>query len=138
MSELDEVRHLLTLATFPGLQQTLRNYEQSLVNQEQMELAPPFPETASASTAEAPTVSIEPQPKVAPLAPRPVFGGRDQIYTPILDFAWDQGGYNSETVTIYVELPDVGSVKDQVHCSFTTTSFDLIVSSSTSPSHLPL
>jgi hypothetical protein len=138
MSELDQVRHLLTLATFPGLQQTLKNYEQTLLSQEQqMELATPgadpIPESSPTDAIDTPAPS-NPQPKVASSAapltppPPPVFGGRDQIYTPILDFAWDQGGYNSETVTIYVELPDVGSVKDQVRCSFTTTSFDLIVS----------
>lgn len=140
MSELEEVRHLLTLATYPGLQQHLRNYEQQLLlqsagqqttaNNETMEVC----ESTSNQTRSPPSTDNTPSPSSMSKTssstppPPPVFGGRDQIYTPIIDFAWEQGGYNSETVTVYVEIPDVGSVKDQVHCSFTATSFDLIVS----------
>jgi hypothetical protein len=131
MTELDEVRHLLSLATFPGLQQLLRDYEGSL---SKMEIVPETTQTpAAAAPPVAPEVSA---PKVATLPPPPVFGGRDQLYVPIVDFAWDQGGYNSETVTVYVELDNVGTVKDQVHCSFTPTSFDLIVSLPSHSSHL--
>ena len=38
-----------------------------------------------------------------------------------------QGDYNSEKVTVYVMegIDGVGSVKDQVTCSFTKGSFDL-------------
>ena len=38
-----------------------------------------------------------------------------------------QGGYNSPTVTVYVNLPGVGTVKDSVHCHFDRNSFDLTV-----------
>jgi hypothetical protein len=135
MTELDEVRHLLTLATFPGLQQLLRDYESTL---SKMDIVPETttPQTEAAASV-APISEVAAAPKVAnlplPPAPVPVFGGRDQIYVPITDFAWDQGGYNSETVTVYVELDNVGTVKDQVNCSFTASSFDLIVM----PSPLP-
>lgn len=40
-------------------------------------------------------------------------------------FAWDQGGYNSPKVSVYVTLEGVGSAKDRVSCSFTPRGFDL-------------
>lgn len=150
-SELEEVRHLLTLATYPGIQQHLRKYEQTLLQSqaqaqaqqsETMEVceSPTSSANITATTASSSlsssidnrsskveNMTSQPKETLAP-PPPPVFGGRDQMYTPIVDFAWDQGGYNSETITIYVELPDVGTVKDQVHCNFTATSFDLVVS----------
>lgn len=49
------------------------------------------------------------------------------IYNAISDYAWDQGGYNSPLVTIFVELPGVGAVKDNVSFSCTALSFDLKV-----------
>ena len=49
------------------------------------------------------------------------------LYTPIDDFAWDQGAHNSPTVTVYVNLPDVGDVKSGVSVIFGKDSFDLTV-----------
>lgn len=40
-------------------------------------------------------------------------------------FAWDQGGYNSPKVSVYVPLEGVGAAKERVSCSFTTRGFDL-------------
>ena len=48
-------------------------------------------------------------------------------FTPINRFSWDDSGYNKPTVTVYVDLPNVGSVKDSVDCVFTPYSFDLTV-----------
>eukprot|EP01034_Spumella_vulgaris_P031339 gene31339-38716_t len=45
----------------------------------------------------------------------------------IEDFAWDQGEYNTPTVSVFVDLEDVGSVKDRVNVEFTKNSFDLTV-----------
>mmetsp|Transcript_33601 Transcript_33601/g.42308 ORF Transcript_33601/g.42308 Transcript_33601/m.42308 type:complete len:251 (+) Transcript_33601:97-849(+) len=60
-----------------------------------------------------------------PPAP-PAAASQNRItYTPIESFAWDQGEYNSEWVTIYVMLDGVGSVKDNIICDFTQASFDL-------------
>ena len=44
-------------------------------------------------------------------------------------FAWDQGEYNSQWVTVYLtsDLDGVGAVKDAVTCDFTESSFDLKV-----------
>ena len=48
-------------------------------------------------------------------------------FVPIENFAWDQGGYNSSTITILVELPGVGSVKQNCKIEFGKCSFDLTV-----------
>ena len=53
--------------------------------------------------------------------------GRPFTFPPA-DFAWDQGtGYATPTVSVFVELPGVGEVKDNVAFSCTPTSFDLKV-----------
>lgn len=49
------------------------------------------------------------------------------LYIPIENYAWDQGEYNSPTVSIFVELEGVGSVKESVSVSFSKTGFDLTV-----------
>ena len=49
-------------------------------------------------------------------------------YTPIDKFAFDEGGYKGPFVTLYIDLPDVGSIpREQITCDFTKDSFDLIV-----------
>lgn len=50
-------------------------------------------------------------------------------FVPIDKFAFDAGSYNSPFVTLYIELPGVGSLveKENVFCKFTSTSFDLII-----------
>lgn len=60
-------------------------------------------------------------PKRAPAAPA---GAQ---YIPIESMAWDQGEYNSAHVTVYVDLPGVGAVKDKVTCEFGKYSFDLVI-----------
>lgn len=50
-------------------------------------------------------------------------------FTPVDRFSFDAGGYNSQFVTIYIPLPNVGSSipRDFIKCSFSKDSFDLIV-----------
>eukprot|EP01083_Nonionella_stella_P094841 266201_1 len=51
-------------------------------------------------------------------------------YKPIHKFAFDSGSYNSPTVTIYISIPNIGSIPDpssQITCKFTSTSFDLTI-----------
>jgi len=43
-------------------------------------------------------------------------------------FAFDAGGYNSAFITLYIDLPGVGSLdRSQIKCDFTSGSFDLVV-----------
>jgi calcyclin binding protein len=132
MSELDEVRYLLSQATFPGVKSVLQTYERKLLDAQkdeviteekqeiQTEDTPPSPpeETKKSST-----VELKKDVKVA----APVSTGGRVVYTPITDFAWDQNGYDSPIVTVYVDIEGVGTVKDNVKCDFTKSSFDLVV-----------
>ena len=60
-------------------------------------------------------------------APPPVVSSSVK-YVPIDRFAFDAGGYNAPFVTLYVDLPGVGSIpRENVECSYTPDSFDLIV-----------
>lgn len=44
-------------------------------------------------------------------------------------FSWDQGEYNSPTVTVYVDIDGIGTLKDtpNITCQFTKDTFDLKV-----------
>ena len=62
-------------------------------------------------------------------APAPAVSSTNKKhYTPIDKFAFDEGGYKGPFVTLYIDLPDVGSIpREQITCDFTKDSFDLIV-----------
>lgn len=82
------------------------------------EAAPP---AAAPVPAPAPTPAAAVPAAVAPVVP-------SQHYTTIDKYAFDAGGYNSPTVSIYIALPNVGSIpRDNITCSFSASSFDLIV-----------
>jgi len=50
------------------------------------------------------------------------------MYVPIDKFAFDDGGYSGQFVTLYIDLPGVGGIdKNNITCHFTKDSFDLIV-----------
>lgn len=46
-------------------------------------------------------------------------------YTTVDRFSWDQGGYSTPKVSVYVPLEGVGAAKERVSCSFTSCGFDL-------------
>ena len=48
-------------------------------------------------------------------------------YVSIDRFAFDAGGYNEAFVTLYIDVANVGTVRDSVTCKFTKSSFDLII-----------
>jgi hypothetical protein len=45
----------------------------------------------------------------------------------IQDFSWAQGSYGTSDLTIYVDLDEVGTVKDSVKVIFTADSVDMTV-----------
>lgn len=71
--------------------------------------------------------------EVKAVAPAPAPAAAPKVsnnvpYVPIDKFAFDAGGYNSAWITLYIDLPGVGSLeKSNITCQFTATSFDLIV-----------
>jgi len=73
-----------------------------------------------------PKAVIRPVAESLPTRPPPV--STSVKYIPINKFALDLGGYNSPVVTLYLDIPSVGSVsKENITCHFTKLSFDLIV-----------
>lgn len=118
--EIAEAESLLNTATFPGLKASIQAHLFKL--KKQLEQA-----TAAATTANNAKASAEvppPAPSSSAKIPAMVAAG---AYIPIEDFAWDQGSYNSPTVTVYAELEDVGNAKDRVDVSFSQHGFDLRV-----------
>jgi calcyclin binding protein len=142
MSEIEEVRKLITVATFPGVVNVLKHHERLLQAQideattqkEEKEEEHEEKEELSPVVEDVPVPQKQQQraPPVAALkqditVAAPIASAGRVVYTPITDFAWDQSGYDSPVVTVYIDLDNVGSVKDSVTCQFTKSSFDLQV-----------
>jgi len=73
-----------------------------------------------------PKAVMRPAAKSSSTRPPPV--STTMKYIPINKFALDLGGYNSPVVTLYLDIPSVGSIpKENISCQFTKLSFDLIV-----------
>lgn len=100
----------------------LKRVEESRAKMEGVEIATGSEEAAPTAAAPTPAPAAAATPAtVAPIVP-------SQHYATIDKYAFDAGGYNSPTVSIYIALPNVGSIpRDQITCEFTSSSFDLIV-----------
>lgn len=115
LGEIAEVEKLLSSATFPGVKIVLQNHLQKLKTAQE--------NTEKAKVAAANVEKVSDSNSKSNSSPATVVTGAK--YIPIEDYAWDQGEYGSSTVSIFVELPGVGTVKDQVEASFDKTGFDL-------------
>lgn len=83
-------------------------------------------EKSQAKAAAAPPTKQE-QPVMKPAA-AVITPPESAKYVPVDRFSFDAGGYDSGFVTLYVTLPSVGSIpRDRITCTFTKSSFDLIV-----------
>lgn len=88
MSEIDEVKHLLSIATFPGVKQLLENYSRQL-SKEELPVAQPIHSASGSHTNSESVAGNHAVPVAAALVtpPRPAVEG---VFVPIDDFAWDQ------------------------------------------------
>lgn len=119
--EVAEAENLLNIATYPGLKSVVQSHLFKLKKQlEQQQL----PTKANEDSNVIEDKNIESSVPSSSSVPRPIVVGN---YIPIENYAWDQGSYNSATVTVYAELEDVGNVKDRVQVSFDQHGFDLRV-----------
>jgi calcyclin binding protein len=86
--------------------------------------------TTTANPASPPVVPPPEQPKAPPKpepAPTPPVVPNG-YFVPIDRFSFDAGSSSAPFVTVYVDLPRVGSIaRDLVTCDFTSSSFDMIV-----------
>lgn len=118
-SEIVEVESLLTQATFEGVKSVLQSH---LVKLKKAEAERVSKEAVKAQNASAETANVaETKPTVRAAIPSKT------AYIPIEDFAWDQGEYGSQTISIFIDLDGVGSVKDRVETNFTANAFDVKV-----------
>lgn len=123
--EIAEAERLLEAATFPGIKSALQSHVAKL--RKQIQLAEQAAANAAATfPTEMPHMDI-PETEMSTKSTKSSKSGRGIVYTPIESFAWEQGGYNSASVTVYVDLDEVGTVKDKVEVNFGKTSFDLRV-----------
>ena len=118
--EVAEAENLLNIATYPGLKSVVQSHLFKLKKQLEQQL----PTKANEDSNVIEDKNIESSVPSSSSVPRPIVVGN---YIPIENYAWDQGSYNSATVTVYAELEDVGNVKDRVQVSFDQHGFDLRV-----------
>lgn len=122
-AEIAEAERLLSQATFPAVRNLLQTHAERLRKEAAQPAKPSVP----------PSVNLPPFPtsqdssKVLTSSSSGKYSPAPGSYTPIESFAWDQGAYNSPTLTVFVDLPEVGTVKDHVQVNFGKHSFDLRV-----------
>lgn len=116
LSEIAEVENLLTLATFDGVKAAL-NAHLSKLKRVEAELT--SKKEAAAKTVDSTEASDKKPVRAAAVS--------KTAYIPIEDFAWDQGEYGSQTISIFIDLEGVGAAKDRVETNFTANTFDLKV-----------
>ena len=120
MSEIEEIDLLLQSVTYNGIKKVLNDYKSQLVRKEALK--------NSSSSAASSTLPIP--PSTVPTTSAPVSASQLSSglkFISLNDFSWDQGAYNTPTISIYVELQDVGTVKDNVSFTSTSDSFDLTI-----------
>ncbi|CAB9515261.1 Calcyclin-binding protein [Seminavis robusta] len=90
--------------------------------------APPKEEKKTLPAAEE-TKPAAPPKTTIPASPPVVIINNNAHFVPIDKFSFDDGGYSGAWVTLYIDLPGVGSTvdKENITCQFTPNSFDLIV-----------
>lgn len=122
ITEIEETRKLMDLATFPAVKAVLEKHLKLLEQKEKAKTLPSevssVSSSAATSTPVAPISSVEPVKRVAPVA---------GAFVPIESFYWDQDGYSAPIISVYIELDGVGSVKQNCNVKFTKMSFDFTV-----------
>ena len=126
MSEIEEIDLLISSATYTGIKKCLNDYKNKLLLAESKINVP------SSSSAAAPVASSSSSSSSSSTTTTSVFSTTSNLasnlsFIPLTDFSWEQGSYGSKDISIYVELKDVGTVKDNVKFTSTADSFDLTV-----------
>jgi len=120
-----------------SLHEKLVKEKEILTQQAQMAAKPPSgPVSASGSVPGAGSSSGADSPAAATSAPDPerkkkpahYVADASKKFTPISKFAWDQPGFSSKFITLYITLEGVGGLPEgAVSCDFAPRSFDLKV-----------
>jgi hypothetical protein len=130
-TEYEQVQVFIAEAKFPGLRLNLERYAQSIApapanaSSENVPVIPPAAPVAVATSNPASVAVASAAPARSSISSSRPIAGKD--FVPVETFSWDQGEYNSPTITIYVDIQGVGAVKETVTCDFGAHSFDLKV-----------
>ena len=128
--EIIEVERLIDLTSFTNIKLTLQQHLKKLQKlehdeqQQQQSSSSPAEELVNTSL---PSSSSSTTTPIVTITNNNVVNKSITSYIPIESYSWDQGEYNTPTVSIFIDLEDVGKVKDQVTISFTKSSFDVKV-----------
>jgi len=116
MSEYEEVQKLISIATYPGVKSNLEKYLKELPSPIINSIETENIKTNNNKIDENTIESTSKKSKILPTV---------GAFIPIEGYSWDQGAYNTPILTIYIDLPNVGSVKDKVKVEFGKHSIDL-------------
>ncbi len=126
LAEINETEQLLKSATFTGVKSVLEKYLTSLRLVKQSEDAK-LAQTSTAEPKDSANDIETPLSVPVPAVKKPKVASSSGTFIPIENFAWDQGSYGSSNISIFIDLDDVGSVKEKVDVKFGKSSFDLTV-----------
>lgn len=123
MSELEEVDRFIASSSFEGVKNCLQSYRQTLIATNKATEKNSLNTSTSTSTNSNSMNNNNQRP--ATVSVGNIGGGIS--YIPITDYAWDQDGYNTPTIKVYIDLPEVGKVKDNVNTQFGQYSIDMTI-----------
>ena len=115
LSEEQELQQFIELTRFPGTKEVLLHRLTSLqkMSRQEQEKASILEEKKNAGdlkeSHQSPPIKTA-APSTTAKVPSPP--SVRLTYVPIDAFSWEQGEYNTPTVTVYVDIPGVGSVKE--------------------------
>ena len=128
MNEIEEAEFLLSKSSFPAVKKLLQahiSYLKVTVEPAVFEKPIVVPSNATAVVDKSVLPVVE-AAIAAPVRAKVLSTKAASVtYIPIETFSWDQGEYGSQTLSIFVDLPGVGAIKDDVEFSCTKSTFDL-------------
>mmetsp|Transcript_17401 Transcript_17401/g.22631 ORF Transcript_17401/g.22631 Transcript_17401/m.22631 type:complete len:268 (+) Transcript_17401:107-910(+) len=128
--EIKEAKVFLEKATYPGVRGVLEKFISESEKKMHDEVYAAAPKTGAENEGDdllepaplKPIVTAPPPPKLESVVRR---NDTEMMNWIEPSYGWEQGEYNSPWVTIFVNIENVGQVKDQVTCDFGVDSFDL-------------
>jgi calcyclin binding protein len=127
LSEMEEIKKLITIAKNQSVKDFLLKHLKQLEFQSVLK---DYNASTSQPTQASPLATIsnnkhENLENSLPAKRKMILG--TGTYIPIESFAWDQDGFSSPVINVYIDLPGVGKAKQNCEIDFTKMSFDFKV-----------
>ena len=129
-AQITEVDRLVNLTSFEAIKGVLLKHKSDLLSIQQTQQKEDRLETIATSTAVETKGNTSTSETMASsvVASTPLPSNTGGYYIPVETFAWDQGDHKSPSITVYVDLPGVGTVdKSAIQCDFKVDAFSLVV-----------